>query len=259
MSTPEEKGAKVRWVSNGMMNGKDAAIVQALLQFLPPSASVDGDNGQKQLEVARGYMAELWLRGITKGRFLQDTGLTGSHVDLVQPGMESQRFMGEAYPTYFRLWLADKAAGAEGFKNILRDRLTTMSNMNAEYVGWFRLLFYIDIDTENAEIPMPYEAGLTPNAICFDTSLADVEELFPAIDAAFASLSKLAQKKLRIGLGSFAVQEYDGIAKHSVYTKRMFFNMGTEWILFKNICRRAGKFGSFWRFVAKLRDRHDND
>jgi hypothetical protein len=254
MSTQEENAAKVRWVSNGMMNGDNAGIEQALLQFLPPSTKVDSD-GQRQLELARNYMAELWLRGITKNRFLEDTGLTGAHVDLVQPGMVRQTLMGEANPTYFRLWLADPAVAAESFKNILRDRL---NSMNPEYAGWFRLLFYIDIDTENKEFSLPYEAGLTPKAICFDTNLANVEGCFAAIDAACASLGKLAQQKLRIGLGSFAQQEYDGVGKHSVYTKRMFFNMGTEWILFKNIYRRAGKFGSFWRLVAKLRDRHDN-
>ncbi len=193
--------------------------------------------------------------GISLNQFLQLTGLTGFFVEPAQPGLTMPNQMG-SWMTYFRVWDTDKDANvtADGLKNLLRARLKSMPE---EYVGWYRLLVYVDVDCEPQEYPSPYQAGLTPHAICFDVNLADVEQLFPDIDRACATLSTLAQRNMRIGIGSFAQQEYDGFRKHSIYTKCMPYGMGTEWILFKNIRSRAGKFGWFWRLVAKWRDRTD--
>ena len=169
--------------------------------------------------------------------------------------MEEQKLMGDAQPAYFKFWLVNPAEAADTIKRLLKDNPLQLP---PEYFGIYSLLFYIDIDTENKEIPFPYEVGLTPEAICFDGNMADIESLFPAVDRACAKLAPLCQQKLRFGLGRFAEQEYEGMRKHSLFTKRMFYRMGGEWILFKNIYRRAGRFGWFWNARARWIDRTDD-
>ena len=70
-------------------------------------------------------------------------------------------------------------------------------------------------------------------------------------------LSKNAQHKLRIGLGSFGPQEFPFFARASMFGKGLPSDMGTEWILFKNIHRRAGRLSWFWKWVARREDRQE--
>jgi hypothetical protein len=254
MSTSEENAVKIRYLG-AAMNGADDKVMEGLLTFLPTTIELDAD-GAKRIGLVRDYAAELFMRGISKATFLNETGLTGAPVDPKLEFATRQRVRGEQ-PTYFSLWVTDKDAtkSADAVKAILAAR---QQNMPAEYHSCFRLVFFVDIDTEQTEYPLPYEAGLTPHAVCFDLPMADVQEAFAAIHAACQKLSPFAQQKIRFGLGQFATQEYDGIRRLSMYSKGLPFNMGAEWILLKNIQRRAGKFGWFWRLVALARDRHDN-
>jgi hypothetical protein len=48
------------------------------------------------------------------------------------------------------------------------------------------------------------------------------------------------------------------MCKLSLFSKRLPFRMGSEWLLFKNIHRRAGKYAWFWQIVANRRNRKDN-
>lgn len=169
--------------------------------------------------------------------------------------MEAQVLLSVAKTSYFQFWLVDPAEASRSIEALLKEN---PYNLPPEYFGELRLLFYIDIDTDNKEFPCPYEVGLTPQAVCFDVSMAETESCFPAVARACAALAPHAQLKLRFGLGRFASQEYDGMRTGSLYTKRMFYNMGAEWILFKNIYRRAGKLGWFWRAWSRWYDKRDN-
>jgi hypothetical protein len=254
MSTSQENGAKMRYLGSAM-NGTNDQVVEGLLTSLPTTTQLD-ENGAKQLALVRDYASELWMRGVSKTAFLNQTGLTGAPVDPSLEFAKRQQMRGDQ-PIYFSLWLTDKDAlkSADAVKAILAAR---QQGMPAEYHPSFRLAFFVDIDTEQAEYGLPYEAGLTPHAVCFDLPMADVQDAFTAIQAACQKLSPFAQEKIRFGLGQFAEQEYDGIRRLSLYSKGLPFNMGAEWILLKNIQRRAGKFGWFWRLVARARDKHDN-
>jgi hypothetical protein len=249
-----ENQVKMRWIGNGMMNGDNEGIMRALFATLPSTNNLDIE-GARQLEVARSFMSELWARGVSKNAFFHETGLTGSPQDALPPGYSKQQVWGE--PAYFKLFLAAKDANvcAEGLKNLLRGRL---NQMGPEWAKEFRLLFYVDIDSENKEFPSPYQSGLTPQAICFDVSMAEVEKCFTAIDKAAGIVAQKSARNIRIGIGQFGPQEYMGMRDGYLYTKRMMFNMGSEWLLVKNIARRAGKLGWFWRFVARRYERYDN-
>jgi hypothetical protein len=87
--------------------------------------------------------------------------------------------------------------------------------------------------------------------------MSDIEEQFARILAACAELGPLAQKHLRVGLGTFAQQEFDDFCRINLHSKRMMYHMAMEWILFKNIHRRAGRLGWLWRAIAHWRDRTD--
>jgi hypothetical protein len=91
-----------------------------------------------------------------------------------------------------------------------------------------------------------------------EVSLSDVDSLSGAIEQACLKLSPQAHHQLRFTLGSFGEQEYEGMSTISLFSKRIPYNMGSEWLLFKNIRRRAGKFGWFWQALAKRRNRKDN-
>jgi hypothetical protein len=254
MSTSQENATKMRYLG-AAMNGTDDQVVQGLLAFLPTSTELDED-GAKKLALVRNYASELWMRGVSKATFVNQTGLTGAPVDPSLEFAQRQAVRGEQ-PIYFSLWLTDKdpVKSADAVKALLEAR---QQNMPTDYHSSFRLVFFVDIDTEQTEYPLPYEAGLTPRAFCFDSPMADVQESFAAVHAACCKLFPFAQQKIRFGLGQFAVQEYDGIRRLSLYSKGLPFNMGAEWILFKNIQRRAGKFGWFWKLVARARDKNDN-
>ncbi len=254
MPTQEENRAKMRWLAVSG-RGDDDQVVENLLHSLPVVTELDQD-GLQQLALAREQMSELWLRGVSKNAFLRQTGLTGFPVAPKLAFAEKQSLMSEP-PVYFNLWLADKdpVKSAESLKSAI---LAEQQAMPEDYRSSFRFLVYVDIDTEKTDYYMPYEVGLTPHAICFDLAMPDVQGAFPSMQAACARLSPFAQQKIRFGIGRFALQEYAGMSRGSLYTKRMPCSMGTEWILFKNIHRRAGKLGWFWRLVSRVRDKHDN-
>ncbi|MDR3612772.1 MAG: hypothetical protein P4L53_04345 [Candidatus Obscuribacterales bacterium] len=249
-----ENHAKMRWIGNGMMNGNNADIIADLLATLPGTDSLDAA-GAKQLELARLYMLELWARGISKNEFFQETGLTGAPKDVLPAGFSKQQVVfGE--PIYFKLFLSEKDASvcAAGLKELLLGRLNSMG----EWANQFRMLFFVDIDSDNKEFPSPYQSGLTTHAVCFDVGMDDVESCFATIDKATTGVVENAARNVRIGIGQFGPQEYVGMRNGYLFTKRMSFNMGSEWILVKNIARRAGKLGWFWRFMARRYERFDN-
>ena len=243
---------KMCWLSPAM-SGSDKDVIAQLFNTLP---NTEGLNASQltQLEQARLVMSELWLRGIDLNHFCQETGLTGAPKDLMPAGFSRQQVFGS--PTYFKVLLSEKNATtcADGLKKLLIGRKQSAG----EYAEQYRMLFYLDIDSDNKESPFPYQCGLTPRAICFDQNLAEVENSFAAIDEAASAIIEHSINNVRIGIGQFGPDEYFDIRGRSLYTKRMMFNMGGEWLLFKNICRRAGKMGWFWRFIARRYDRYDN-
>lgn len=246
---------KIRWL-RPTMNGTDDEIAQALLDSLPTSESLSAADMQ-QMEKARAYMAELFLRSVACNTFMMQSGMTGFPIDPVPPGAKRHELIGKANSIYFKFWLLDKdpATSAQGIKTILRSR---QDNMPEEHRGWFTLQLVIDIDSDDSEYHGPLEVGLTPSAICMEVSLSDVDSLSGAIDQACLKLSPQAHQQLRFTLGSFGQQEYEGMSTISLFSKRIPYNMGSEWLLFKNIRRRAGKFGWFWQALAKRRNRKDN-
>ncbi len=169
-------------------------------------------------------------------------------------GLQRQELFGGVEPAYFNFFLATPKEAAAAFKKYLVDEKTQMG----EWANQFRLLFFIDIDTDNAQFPMPYDIGLTPRAVCFDVNMAEVESTFAGIAAASAELAPHVQKHVRIGVGRFGPDEYKGMATASMFTKRMFYHASGVWILFKNIHRRAGRFGWFYRALARRYDKKDN-
>jgi hypothetical protein len=246
---------KMRWLRPAM-NGDDDSIMRSLFNTLPSTESLSADD-LKRMDVARNYMAELFLRGISPNRFYMDTGITGFAIDPKQPGMERNPYMGGASAIYYRLWHVDKdpQVSAKAIQNIL---LSRQSQMPAEHQEWYRLQLCIDVDSDDVKMMAPLDVGLTPKAVCLEFGLNEVESAFERINQACLQLSLQAHAKLRITLGSFAQQEFEGMSTMSIFTKRMPFSMGTEFILFKNIHRRAGKFDWFWQIVANCRNRKDN-
>lgn len=61
---------KLNWIKGGEMNGDNEGIMQALLTSLPEAESMSAKE-IPQYGVAIGYMAELWLRGISKQDFTE--------------------------------------------------------------------------------------------------------------------------------------------------------------------------------------------
>ena len=64
--------ARKQWIAQGMMNGDNTVIMKSLYQSLPTTSDL-GDLGQ--WDIANQYMAELWLRGVTKEDFMKEMGL----------------------------------------------------------------------------------------------------------------------------------------------------------------------------------------
>jgi len=246
---------KIRWL-RPTMNGTDDEIVQALLDSLPTSDSLSAADMQ-QMEKARTYMAELFLRSVACNTFMMQSGMTGFPIDPEPTGAQRHELIGKANSIYFKFWLMDKdpATSAEGIKTIL---LSRQDSMPAEHRGWFKLQLVIDIDSDDEEYHGPLEVGLTPRAVCLEVSLNDVQSVFAKVEQICRKLSPQAHQQLRFTLGSFGQQEYEGMSTISLFSKRIPYNMGSEWLLFKNIRRRAGKFGWFWQALAKRRNRKDN-
>lgn len=242
---------KYIWLSR-QMKGEDSDIVAALFNALPCTDSVD-DEEHKRLEL-RNYMAELFARGISLRWFCKETGITGFPAYPPQPGLEKNPDSGNL--CYFDCWIADKdpSVASQAIKNILKFR----KEQSGDSASYFTAQLAVDIDSDNKQYPSPLAAGLTAHAVCMEIPLANIEKHFGAIEAACATVSKSAVLKMRFFLGAFAGHEYDGLCKGSIFTKHMPFDMGTEWILFKNIHRRAGKLGWFWRLVARRNDAADN-
>ncbi len=171
-------------------------------------------------------------------------------------GLHRQNLFLSEDPAYFSFYLAKAGEAAPALKKYLSSQKAEMDRFNA--ADQFRYLFFIDIDSDNAQFPSPYDIGLTPRAVCFDVNMADVESVFAGIDAACAEVGPHVQRMLRIGVGRFGPGEYEGMSKGSIYTKRMMYNVSGVWILFKNIHRRAGRFGWFYRALARRYDKKDN-
>lgn len=163
--------------------------------------------------------------------------------------MKQQILFADVKPVYFQFFIVEPAAASEPIKEALSTLKFDMAQFDA--ASQFRLLFFIDVDSEDAQAGMPYEVGLTARAAAFDINLDQVETTFAAIDNALAKLAPHVQHNLRFGVGKFANHEYDDMSRHSIYTKRMLFKMSGEWILFKNIRRRTGRYGWFYRVFTK--------
>jgi hypothetical protein len=242
------------WLRRGT-SASDDDIIRYLLEALPEEENLDAD-GRQQLEIANQLMAELFKRGVSLRRFDIESGLTGFPVYPEQPFMMKQPLMSGGIPVYYSLWLASKYSGhaARAVKNnlvFLKERTGCSAN---EYT----IQLYIDIDTENPDFPVPIE-GLTRFAQCMEFNLADADSMVNAINQACMRVAPHAHSKLRVGLGKFGPDEYKHFAKGSLFSSRIPFDMASEWLLFKNIHRRAGQFGWFWRLVARRRDRKDPD
>ena len=169
-------------------------------------------------------------------------------------GLQRQDLFLVDNPAYFNFYLATAVDGAMAVRKLLQKEKDEMG----EWANQFRLLFFIDIDTDSEQFPMPYDLGITPRAVCFDVNMEDVESTFAGINAAFAELGPHVQKHVRFGVGRFGPDEYKGMATASIFTKRMFYHCSGVWILFKNIHRRAGRFGWFYRALARRYDKKDN-
>jgi hypothetical protein len=59
---------KLDWVKNGEMDGKDKSIMRSLYYFLPAKDLISAREFGS-FEIAQRYMAELWLRGVSKEDF----------------------------------------------------------------------------------------------------------------------------------------------------------------------------------------------
>lgn len=172
----------------------------------------------------------------------------------IRDGLNRHEMFGGVEPAYFEFYLVKPDQAAEAIKK----RLLTEKTEMGEWANQFRVLFYVDVDTDEELGGMPYDMGLTPKAECFDVNMADIETTFARIDAACASIGPHAKRVLRFATGRFGPDEYDGMSKHSFYTKRMFYRVAGTWILFKNIQRRAGRNRSYWKRWAASYDKKDN-
>lgn len=71
MALTAENRARKDWIKNGEMNGDIQDCITALFNALPTTGFASSGN----VEMARAYMAELWLRGVSKREFIRRTGL----------------------------------------------------------------------------------------------------------------------------------------------------------------------------------------
>ncbi len=55
--------------AGGEMNGTNEGVMNSLLTMLPKGNSISAAE-MPRYEVAQRYMAELWLRGVTKEQFI---------------------------------------------------------------------------------------------------------------------------------------------------------------------------------------------
>ncbi len=74
MSHKDEDQHRRNWIEHGEMNGDNAGVMNALRNTLPNTDSVSAADMHK-LEQARNYMAELWLRGVSKKQFIHEMKL----------------------------------------------------------------------------------------------------------------------------------------------------------------------------------------
>ena len=240
------------------MSGTDQAIMLAAIASLPDSRpsqeGVVSAEDAERLKVARDYLAELFLRGVSMRRFDIETGLTGFPVFPEQPGMQKQLLMSRGIPVYFNLWTTDKDATTSA--TAIKNTIQFLKTLTGDYSNAYTMQLFIDVDTTETEFPMPLE-GLTRLARCVEFNLSEAESVFAFIERSCAQLVPHAQRSLRVGLGKFGPDEFTGFSNGNIFSARIPFDMGSEWLLFKNIHRRAGRFGWFWRLVAKRQDRKD--
>jgi hypothetical protein len=58
------------WVKNGEMNGTNEGVMRSLFQSLPTKGYMDSKD-LLEYATARDYMAELWLRGVSRDEFVK--------------------------------------------------------------------------------------------------------------------------------------------------------------------------------------------
>lgn len=152
---------------------------------------------------------------------------------------------------YFRFFTGQAAAVATELPELLRQDL---EQMPAEYRGEFRILIAIDVGING--MGLPALAGLSPNAACFDLHMPDLADSFPSMATACARLEQLNAGDLHVAIGRFGPQEYIDMRKLTIYGQRAITRAIPDWLLMKNISRRAGRFGWLWNwFVQRFDDK----
>jgi hypothetical protein len=152
-------------------------------------------------------------------------------------------------PIYFRFWLAEPNEGPAALKRLLAQEKEQATG----YAEQMRVMAFLDVDFDGPRASLVYDLGLTPRAVCVDVNLANVESSFATIDGAWAAIAPHVQNHVRLGFGKFGPAEYRDMKRMTVYSKGVPYSLCAEWILFKNICRRAGRFSWFHRLTDKVR------
>lgn len=237
---------KLSWLKPAM-NGSDEDLIQCLLGILPGTRYLDAQ-GWEQLNSAKPYLVELWSRGVSREQVI-DACLKGVSGDILPAGISRRDTFDSPAPRYFKLFLSGKNAQtcADGLKKLLYGR----RNSVGEYARSYRVLFYIDVDTDSPSSLGLYQLGLTPDAVCFDVNLADIESCSDAIDKAATIIAAKSIYRIRLGVGQFGPAHYGLVRGNYLLGKRIPFEMTSDWLLLKNIMLRAGRFGWFWRLVAR--------
>lgn len=84
--------------------------------------------------------------------------------------------------------------------------------------------------------------------------MTDIESSLQAVAQACERLTGISRGSLRIGYGRFGPDEYKDMRRYTIYSKRVFYSMVPEWLLLKNVARRAGRFGWLWRWWVQRFD-----
>jgi hypothetical protein len=232
----QERINKMGWLRSSM-NGDDEEIIRALVATLPATKELDAD-GTKQLDRARAYMAELFLRGVSYRKFNVDCGLYGFPVYPAQPGMTRHKLFGDKTPVYYSFWLLDKEP--EVSATAVKNTLLFLKEQYGEAAGDFVIQLYLDVDnTAKGPHAMPLDPGLTKRAFCVEFVLSEAESHFALIEAALPDICRHARNKVRFGLGKLGGHEYDAFCKLRLNDPHVPFGTQSEFLLCRNIRRRA--------------------
>lgn len=236
------------------LSGSDSELVEKLQNMLHTPTCSSAEKAALMRE-ARLIMSDLWVRQVDYGRFYEDAALTRTPKDTLPVGFSNQEFYIAPAPRCFKLFLSEKNAQicADGLKRLLHARLdSTLAWAN------LRTLFYFDVDFYDVRFPSTQQLGLTSDAICFDVYSAQVEDCWDAIDKAATIIAAKSKQKIRIGIGQFESSEYECANREHLFGSRLPLGVGADWLLLKNIARRAGRYGWFWRHLARRQERFDN-